>query len=104
MTQAQGLRRIELFMAIIGALSREASRACSPAQATCPIPSGYMSTGMNKALAYIRENLTQPFNESDLAAIAGQSPSAFSRSFADTPACRCCSTSSGCASIWPARC
>ena len=40
-----------------------------------------MSTGMNRALAYIRENLTQPFSESDLAAIASQTPSAFSRSF-----------------------
>jgi AraC-like DNA-binding protein len=46
-----------------------------------PDPSGYMSAGINKALAYIRENLTQPFNESDLAAIAGQSTGAFSRAF-----------------------
>ena len=46
-----------------------------------PDPSGYMSAGMNKALAYIRGNLTQPFNEGDLAIIAGQTPGAFSRSF-----------------------
>ena len=46
-----------------------------------PDPSGYMSAGMNKALAFIRENLTQPFGEADLAAIASQSQSAFSRSF-----------------------
>ena len=46
-----------------------------------PDPSGYMSVGLNKALAYIRKNLTRPFDESDLAAIAGQSTSAFSRAF-----------------------
>jgi AraC-like DNA-binding protein len=46
-----------------------------------PDPSGYMSAGINKALAYIRENLTQPFSESDLAGIAGQSTGAFSRAF-----------------------
>jgi AraC-like DNA-binding protein len=40
-----------------------------------------MSAGMNKALAFIRKNLTQPFGETELAAIAGQSQSAFSRSF-----------------------
>jgi AraC-like DNA-binding protein len=40
-----------------------------------------MSTGINKALAYIGGHLTEPFHEADLAAIAGQSPSAFSRSF-----------------------
>jgi transcriptional regulator GlxA family with amidase domain len=36
---------------------------------------------MNKALTSIRENLTMPFGEADLAAIAGRSTSAFSRSF-----------------------
>ena len=46
-----------------------------------PDPSGYMSVGINKALAYIRGNLTQPFTEAELAAIAGQSTSAFSRAF-----------------------
>jgi AraC-like DNA-binding protein len=40
-----------------------------------------MSVGINKALAFIRENLTQPFGEADLAAIAGQSISSFSRAF-----------------------
>ena len=40
-----------------------------------------MSAGINKALAFIRENLTRPFGEADLAPIAGQSTSAFSRAF-----------------------
>ena len=46
-----------------------------------PDPSGFMSAGVNKALAYINEHLTEPFTESDLAEIAGRSPSSFSRSF-----------------------
>jgi AraC-like DNA-binding protein len=78
---AQGARRIELFLLVFGLLSR-ASGAVSLASANyLPDPSGYMSAGINKALAFIRANLTQPFSEGDLAAIAGQSTSAFSRTF-----------------------
>ena len=40
-----------------------------------------MSAGINEALAYINDNLTEPFSEADLAAIAGLSTGAFSRSF-----------------------
>ena len=46
-----------------------------------PDPSGFMSAGINKALAYIDSHLTEPFSEGDLAAIANRSASAFSRSF-----------------------
>jgi AraC-like DNA-binding protein len=80
-TDSHGVRRIELFMAIIGALNRETQPRLLASESYLPDPSGYLSTGMNRALAYIRENLTHPFSESDLAAIAHQTPSAFSRSF-----------------------
>ena len=40
-----------------------------------------MSAGINQALAYINDNLTEPFSETDLARIAGLSTGAFSRSF-----------------------
>ncbi|MEY8144742.1 helix-turn-helix domain-containing protein, partial [Falsihalocynthiibacter sp. CO-5D18] len=46
-----------------------------------PDPSGFMSTGINEALAYINANLTEPFSEHNLAEIAGLSAGAFSRSF-----------------------
>lgn len=36
---------------------------------------------MNKVIAHLRENLTEPISESELAEMAGQSQSAFSRSF-----------------------
>ena len=68
---AKGVRRIELFMAVAGVLSRSPDRRMLASPSYLPDPSGYMSAGMNKALAYVRENLTQNFDESDLAAIAG---------------------------------
>jgi AraC-like DNA-binding protein len=78
---AKGIRRIELFMMILGTLCRARGAALLSSPNYLPDPSGYMSAGMNKALAFIRENLTQPFGEADLAVIASQSQSAFSRSF-----------------------
>ncbi|MGV3553305.1 AraC family transcriptional regulator [Rhizobium sp.] len=78
---AQGVRRIELFMLIAGALTRAQGAEILASTSYLPDPSGYMSAGMNKALAFIREHLTVPFTEGDLAEIAGQSTSAFSRAF-----------------------
>ncbi|MCO6050248.1 AraC family transcriptional regulator [Mesorhizobium sp. RP14(2022)] len=81
MMEAQGVRRIELFILIMGVLSRAEGARSLASPNYLPDPSGYMSAGMNKAIAFIRENLTHAFDECDLAAIAGQSTSAFSRSF-----------------------
>lgn len=81
MMTAQGVRRIELFMSIAGVLSRANGAQTLASTSYLPDPSGYMSAGINKALAYIREHLTAPFSEADLAEIAGQSTSAFSRAF-----------------------
>ena len=78
---ARDVRRIELFMMIAGLLSRAERSQMLASPNYLPDPSGYMSAGINKALAFIRENLTRPFNEADLAAIAGQSTTAFSRAF-----------------------
>lgn len=78
---ARGVRRIELFLLIAGLLSRshDATPLASPSY--LPDPSGYMSAGINKALAFLRENLTQPFTEAELASVAGQTTTAFSRAF-----------------------
>ncbi len=81
LVDAQGVRRIELFMIIMGALSRSSDVRTLASSRYLPDPSGYMSAGINKVLAHIGGHLTGPFNEGDLAVIAGQSPSAFSRSF-----------------------
>jgi AraC-like DNA-binding protein len=81
LVDAHGARRIELFIGLMGALSRAANVKSLASAGYLPDPSGFMSTGVNTALAYINCHLTEPFTEADLAAIAGCSPSSFSRSF-----------------------
>jgi AraC-like DNA-binding protein len=79
---AQGVRRIELFLNIVGVMSRSrASTRSLTSSSYLPDPSGYMANGINEVLAYINSHLTEQFNESNLAAISGRSASAFSRSF-----------------------
>ena len=78
---ATEVRRLELFVAIIGTLSRaQGTRALASAEYH-PDPSSFMATGINEALSYISRNLTEPFSEKDLASISRLSPSGFSRSF-----------------------
>lgn len=81
LVRARGIRRIEVFMAVIGALSRAQDARTLASARYLPDPSGFMSAGINEALAYINDNLTEPFAVADLARIAGLSPGAFSRSF-----------------------
>ena len=80
LVSAQGIRRIEVFIGLLGLLQRAEVTTLTSTN-YLPDPSGFMSTGINEALAYINANLTEPFTEGDLAAIAGLSPSTFSRSF-----------------------
>ncbi len=81
LVQAQGVRRIELFWGVVGALSQAADVRELTSTSYLPDPSGFMSARINKVLAYINDNLTEPFSETDLATIAGLSTGAFSRSF-----------------------
>lgn len=78
---AHGIRRVELFLNLVGILSRATGVASLASAGYLPDPSGFMSEGINKALSYISGHLTEPFTEGDLAAIAGQSCGGFSRSF-----------------------
>lgn len=81
LVEAQGLRRVELFLGLLGALSRDREARPLASASYLPDPPVFMSAGINQALAFINDHLTEPFSEGDLAAIAGRSPSAFSRSF-----------------------
>ncbi len=81
LNRAQGIHRIALFWDVIHALTEAQDVQELTSAEYLPDPSGFMSLGINQALAYLNENLTQPVRESDLARIAGLSPSAFSRSF-----------------------
>lgn len=78
---ASDLRRIELFIAILSALSRARGVQPLASEAYHPDPSGYMANGINEAIAYIRTHLTEKFTETELAGIARLNPSGFSRSF-----------------------
>lgn len=78
---AQGIRRLEVFIGVLGVLSRAKDAKVLTSTRCLPDPSGFMSTGINEALAHINANLTQPFEEPDMADIAGLSVSTFSRSF-----------------------
>ena len=81
LVHAKGIRRIELFMGILGVLSRAPGTRLLSSDAYLPDPSGFMSAGINEALAFINAHLTHPFGERDLARSAGLSTGAFSRSF-----------------------
>ncbi|WP_299753360.1 helix-turn-helix domain-containing protein [uncultured Boseongicola sp.] len=81
LVNARGIRRIELFIGIFGALTQDCESRQLTGAEYLPDPSGYMSSGLNAALAFIDVNLTELFNEGDLADIAGVSRTTFSRSF-----------------------
>ena len=78
---ATDIRRLELFLAIIGTLSRAPGSRALTSSAYHPDPSGFMATGINESLDYIRNHLTESFDEKELASISRLTPSAFSRSF-----------------------
>lgn len=79
--RASEVRRIELFMSIVGTLSRAQGIRLLTSESYHPDPSGFMATGINEALAHISGHLAEPFSEKDLAEISRLSPSGFSRSF-----------------------
>lgn len=79
--QAQGAERVRLFLALLELLVHDSSRQPLARGGYEPDPSSYMSAAINHVVAYIGANLGSELNEAELAALAGQSPSAFSRSF-----------------------
>lgn len=81
LVEARGIRRIEIFWGVVGELAQARDIKELTSTAYLPDPSGFMSAGINQALAFINDNLTEPFSETDLAQVAGLSTGAFSRSF-----------------------
>lgn len=79
--KAHAMRRLELFVGILGALSRDGEVRPLASAGYLPDPPAFMSAGINAALAFINDHLTEQFTEGDLAAIAGRSTSSFSRAF-----------------------
>jgi AraC-like DNA-binding protein len=81
LVQARGVRRVELFAGLLAAMAADAEARELASDSYEPDPPAFMSAGINRALAYINDHLTEPFTEGDLAAIAGRSTGAFSRGF-----------------------
>ena len=79
--EARGLRRIVLFMSMLECLLDASDRELLASPAYQVDPSSFASTRINHALSYIGKNLSGELREGDLAQLAGQSVSAFSRYF-----------------------
>jgi AraC-like DNA-binding protein len=81
MLGAQGLRRIALFIELFDRLAQGAGPVKLASDAYRADPAHYAQTRINHVLSFIGKNLSQELRESELAALAGQSVSAFSRYF-----------------------
>ena len=74
-------RRVTLFMEIMDVLGQAERPAQLASISFRPDPPAYRSTAMNIALQHIGLNFTRDLGETDLAKLARQSVSTFSRSF-----------------------
>ncbi|WP_413197346.1 AraC family transcriptional regulator [Pararobbsia alpina] len=81
MLVAQGIRRITLFLSLIDLLVRSAAPIKLASAAYRADPAHYAESRINHVLSYIGRNLSKELRESELAELAGQSASAFSRYF-----------------------
>ena len=81
MLGAQGIRRITLFIALLDLLLQSTEQVKLASAAYRSDPASYAETHINHVLAYIGKNLSQELRETELAELAGQSVSAFSRYF-----------------------
>ena len=79
--QADGARRITLFLEILDHLSHDAAHKQLASANFRLDPSVYMSAAMNSVLDHVGRNVTGELKEVDLAKLNGQSLSAFCRSF-----------------------
>lgn len=78
---AAGGHRIELFFRLLALLQQDAGRRPLASVGYEPTPHEYMAQPLNHVLAHIGRNIASDLRETDLAALSGYSPSAFSRAF-----------------------
>ncbi len=81
LVDARGTRRVVLFMQLLELLAGCRARRRLASVAWRTDPGDYASSRINPVLAYLGEHFAQPLREADLAQLAGQSVSAFSRTF-----------------------
>ena len=78
---AVGARRIALFVELLDLVGRCPARRALASPGFRADPSGYMSGPINLVLQHIGRSFTGDLCEADMARLAGQSVSAFSRAF-----------------------
>jgi AraC-like DNA-binding protein len=78
---ARGLPRITLFLSVLERLCRAKQRTLLASQGYHTDTSSLAMTRISHVLTYISHNLATELREAELARLAGQSVSAFSRSF-----------------------
>lgn len=78
---ASGGRRLILFLSLFDLIAHDEKRKLLASRRFSPDPSDYMSSTINQILAYIDQNLASDLCGSDMADLAGQSVTAFSRYF-----------------------
>ncbi|MBP8931324.1 MAG: AraC family transcriptional regulator, partial [Paracoccus sp.] len=81
LVEAQGLLRLALFWEILDLLVNAPEYEVLASLSFELDLTRIGDSGINRALSHLREHLTEQVEESDLAAMVGQSPSAFSRAF-----------------------
>lgn len=79
--EARGLSRLALFFEILDRLLNAPKQQILASLSFVLDLERAEESDMNRAIAHLRENLTAPLSEPELAELTGQSPSAFSRSF-----------------------
>ncbi|RCW84815.1 AraC family transcriptional regulator [Paracoccus lutimaris] len=81
LVEAHGLLRLALFWEILDLLVNAPEYEVLASLSFELDLTRIGDSGINRALSHLREHLTEQVEESDLAAMVGQSPSAFSRAF-----------------------
>lgn len=79
--ETTGLRRVALFFEIFDLLLRDETRRPLASVGYQPKPDEYSAKPLNHVLAHIGSNLGSVLRETDLAALSGYTPAAFSRAF-----------------------
>ena len=78
---AKGIRRITLFLSLLESLAQDGQRRQLASHRFSLDPAAYMSSTINHILSYIDQNLACDLRESDVADLAKQSVTTFSRYF-----------------------
>ena len=81
MLETTGVRRVELFFALLSLIQEAPAPKILAGLGYCAAPDTYLSQPLNHVLAQIAANPASDFRESELAGLSGYSQSRFSKAF-----------------------